>query len=156
MAKNDLLGQTLLKSSIFHLQKRDYHQKKANFYQHLILFNLVGLAAKKIVAQLFERWNKLLKSCNFYQHKRMFLSHFLFLFFLTLGPILPRKLAGHSIVEIHGDVFVFNGGSPSPYNSAIYQLSCSSGICNWSTINQELKVARYMTVAIPVPHSFCT
>ena len=75
-------------------------------------------------------------------------------FFLTLGPPLPKALSGISIVEIQGDAFSF-GGSGGGYNGAIYQLTCSSGICSWSTLNQELKVARHDTVAIPVPDSFC-
>ena len=57
------------------------------------------------------------------------------------------------MVEIQGDAFLFGGGYP--YNSAIYQLTCASGICSWSTLNQELKVARSLTVAIPVPDTFC-
>ena len=74
-------------------------------------------------------------------------------FLLTLGPPLPKALYGISIVEIQGDAFLF-GGSGS--NSAIYQLTCSSGTCSWSTNNQELKVGRQYHVAIPVPDSFCT
>ena len=76
---------------------------------------------------------------------------------LTLGPPLPKGLYGPSIVEIQGDAFLF-GGSDSGWNeqSAIYQLTCSSGICSWSTLNQELKVARYYTLAIRVPDNFCT
>ena len=60
------------------------------------------------------------------------------------------------MLEIQGNAFVF-GGETSGYmhNSAIYQLSCSSGIFHWATLNQELKVARKSTVAIPVPDSFC-
>ena len=56
------------------------------------------------------------------------------------------------MLEIHGDAFIF-GGYPS--NSAIYKLTCSSGICSWSTLNQELKVAREYPVVIPVPDYFC-
>ena len=71
---------------------------------------------------------------------------------------MPKALSGHSIVEIQGDAFLF-GGEDSGWNwlvnSAIYQLTCSSGICSWSTLNQELKVARAWTVAIPVPDYFC-
>ena len=74
---------------------------------------------------------------------------------ITLGPPLPKALSGFSMLEIHGDAFVFGGYDYPNYNSAIYQLTCSSGICNWSTLNQELKVARYLTVAIPVPDTFC-
>ena len=79
-------------------------------------------------------------------------------FFLTLGPQLPKILHGPSLLEIQGDVFLF-GGEDGTYskNSVIYQLGCSSGICQpWSTINQELKYARRHLVAIPVPDSFCT
>ena len=30
-------------------------------------------------------------------------------FLLTLGPLLPKELYGHSMVEIHGDAFSFGG-----------------------------------------------
>ena len=82
-------------------------------------------------------------------------KHFYFPFLLTLGPPLPRALSGFSMLEMHGDAYIF-GGSGGGSNSAIYQLTCSSGICSWSTLNQELKVARYYTVAIGVPDNFCT
>jgi hypothetical protein len=72
---------------------------------------------------------------------------------ITLGPPLPKRLYDLSMLEIHGDAFVFGGCCT--YNSAIYQLTCSSGICSWSTLNQELKLARESTVAIPVPDTFC-
>ena len=73
--------------------------------------------------------------------------------FLKLGPALI--LWGHSIVEIQGDVFLFGGFGSGSYNSAIYQLSCSSGICSLATLNQALKLWRRNTVAITVPDSFC-
>jgi hypothetical protein len=72
---------------------------------------------------------------------------------IKLGPPLPKALDSFSMLEIHVDAFVFGGRYP--YNSAIYQLTCSSGICSWSTLNQQLKVARRNTVAIPVPDTFC-
>ena len=79
---------------------------------------------------------------------------------ITLGPPLPKALYGLSMLEIHGDAFVFGGYyylsvGGSNQNSAIYQLTCASDICSWSTLNQELKVARRQTVAIPVPDTFC-
>ena len=77
-----------------------------------------------------------------------------FSFLLTLGPPLPKALSSFSMLEIHGDAYIFGGGSN--YNSAIYKLTCSSGICSWSTLNQELKVARDRTVAIRVSDNFCT
>ena len=75
-------------------------------------------------------------------------------FLLTLGPPLPKALDRFSMVEIQGDAFLF-GGLGGVYNAAVYRLTCSSGICSWSTLNQELKVGRYSTVAIPVPDNFC-
>ena len=77
-----------------------------------------------------------------------------FFFLLTLGPALLKALYGHSLLEIQGDVFLF-GGADSDYNSAIYQLSCSSGICSLASLNEGLNVARYYTVTIHVPDSFC-
>jgi len=71
------------------------------------------------------------------------------------GPPLPKTLDGISTVEIQGGAFLFGGlDEYANYNLAIYQL-CSSGICSWSTLNQELKVARRETVAIRVPDNFC-
>jgi len=72
------------------------------------------------------------------------------------GPPLPKALCCFSMLEIHGDAYIFGGYDGSNFNSAIYQLTCSSGICSWSTLNQELKVAREYTVAIRVPNNFCT
>ena len=77
----------------------------------------------------------------------------------TFGPPLPKRLENAIMQEIQHDVFLFGGdsfgGYSGNYESAIYQLSCSSSICSWSTINQALKVARFWTVAIPVRDYFC-
>lgn len=82
---------------------------------------------------------------------------FSFFILLTIGPPLPNKLAAHSSLEINGDLFVFGGQDETGYpQSAIHQLTCSSGICRWSTVNQSLKVARPKLIAIPVPDIFCT
>ena len=94
------------------------------------------------------------------QHEREFLLQFFFSFLLTVGPDLPKAIVGLSVLEIQGDAFVFGGefeyySGGWNYDSAIYQLTCSSGICSWSTLNQELKVAREYAVAIPVPDTFC-
>ena len=86
-------------------------------------------------------------------------GHFFFIslsFLLTLGPPIPKGLDGVSMLEIQGDVFLFGGTEQWSKNSEIYQFSCSSGICSWTTINQSLNVARSNLVAIPVPDSFCT
>ena len=74
---------------------------------------------------------------------------------LTIGPALPKGLLGNSLLEVQGDIFLFGGGGHGGVNFAIYQFSCSSGICSWATLNQALKVGRIYTVAIPVPNSFC-
>ena len=83
-----------------------------------------------------------------------------FLFWLTLGPPFPKVLWSFSILEMHGDVYVFGGKSGTTSSafdsqSLIYKLSCSSGLCSWTTLSQELKVARHSMVAIPVPDHFC-
>ena len=73
-------------------------------------------------------------------------------------PPLPKALERFSLLEIHGDACDFGGVYDFDYNLAIYQFICTSGICSWSTINQELKVGRYlteMTVVIPVSDTFC-
>ena len=68
---------------------------------------------------------------------------------------MPKALFGHSMLEIQGDLFVF-GGVSSGYQTEIHKMSCLSGVCSWTTINQELKVARGYLVAISVPDYFCT
>ena len=86
---------------------------------------------------------------------------YLFVFLPTLGPPLPIGLSAFSMLSIQGDAFVFGGttGGEQSYlgteQSSIYQFRCSSRICSWTTLNQELKVARYLTSVIPVPDSFC-
>jgi hypothetical protein len=90
----------------------------------------------------------------------------LFLFFLTLGPPIPlpggkEYIYDHTMIEMQGDVFVFGGigsgqASIGVDAKTIYKLSCSSGICSWSTLSQALKFGKSLIVAIPVPDSFCT
>ena len=58
------------------------------------------------------------------------------------------------MLEMHGDTYVIGGDNSTAYQSSIYQLSCSSGLCSWTTLNQQLKVGRENLVAIPVPDSF--
>ena len=81
--------------------------------------------------------------------------HFILFFLLTLGPPLPKAIRTFSMLEMNGDTYVF-GGYSGAYESSIYQLSCSSGNCSWTTLNQQLKVARERSVAIPVQDNFCT
>ena len=60
------------------------------------------------------------------------------------------------MLEMLGDVYAIGGKGSSGYQSDIYQLSCSSGLCNWTTLNQHLNVARAYPVAIPVQDNFCS
>ena len=70
---------------------------------------------------------------------------------------MPKALEGHSMLEIQGDLFVFGGmDTSSDFQTEIHKMSCSSEVCSWTTINQELKVARDRLVAISVPDYFCT
>ena len=68
---------------------------------------------------------------------------------------MPKGLYYHSMLEIQGDLFVF-GGLSSGFQSEIHKMSCLSEVCSWTTINQELQVARINLVAISVPDYFCT
>ena len=68
---------------------------------------------------------------------------------------MPKELSGHSMLEIQGDLFVF-GGFDDSYQTEIHKMSCSSEVCSWTTINQELNVARCCLVAMSVPDYFCT
>ena len=70
---------------------------------------------------------------------------------------MPKAIYGFSMLEMDGDVYAFGGyASGEGYQSAIYQLSCSSGLCSWTTLNQPTKVGRDHQVAIPVQDHFCT
>jgi hypothetical protein len=75
---------------------------------------------------------------------------------LTLGPPLPKALSGFSMLEMNGDTYVIGGrDSSGASQSSIYQLSCSTGLCSWTSLNQQLKVARRYIVAIAVQDNFC-
>ena len=81
----------------------------------------------------------------------------LFLFLLTLGPPLPKRLVEFAMHEHYGDIYVFGGKAGSgDFQSAIYKLSCLNTKCSWSIINQSLKEATRNPIAIHVPDSFCT
>ena len=70
---------------------------------------------------------------------------------------MPKGLSGHSMLEIQGDLFVFGGWDENLNEQlAVHKMSCSSEVCSWTTINQELKVARELLVAMSVPDHFCT
>ena len=83
--------------------------------------------------------------------------NFLFLSFChILGPQMSKRVCCFSIARFGGDIYTF-GGLPSGRTgeTAIHRLTCSSRVCKWTTINQQLKVAKWNTVAIPVMDSLC-
>ena len=72
-----------------------------------------------------------------------------------LGPLMPKRLERHEMLEIQGDLFVFGGKSNDGYQTTIHKLECSSNNCSWSTINQQMQTAKRDVVAIAVPNWFC-
>ena len=77
--------------------------------------------------------------------------------FLTLGPSLPKALSSSTMVEVGDNLYVIGGYSNdgSGIQNEIHQLSCISGLCGWTTLTWQLKVARFSLVAIPVDNTFC-
>merc|ERR1719319_694530 len=73
------------------------------------------------------------------------------------GPQMTKTLYGSTAVQIEGDLYIVGGVSNDGYGSqtAIHRMSCWSRNCTWTTMTQELKVARADSVAIAIPKSFC-
>jgi hypothetical protein len=69
---------------------------------------------------------------------------------------MPKRLERHSIINIGGDLYLL-GGADENYEAQklIYKLTCNFRECNWTTLNQQLKVGRISAVAIPLLDSFC-
>jgi hypothetical protein len=61
------------------------------------------------------------------------------------------------MVELGDNLYIIGGKSSggSGNQNEIYQLSCFSGLCSWTTLTQQLKVARQNVIAIPVDNTFC-
>ena len=69
---------------------------------------------------------------------------------------MPKKLGGLSAVVLNGDLYAIGGRDENDhYQTAIHCLSCSSGNCAWTTMDQELKVARFCHIAMAVPNDLC-
>ena len=79
----------------------------------------------------------------------------IYILFVKIGPDLPKKLAKHSMAEIQGDLYIF-GGYDGTYQNKIYRLICVAGNCFWTTLNQQMTVARSNLVVIPVEDSLCS
>ena len=57
------------------------------------------------------------------------------------------------MVDFIGDLYAIGGFSEDAIEKAIYKLTCVSGDCKWTTMSQQLKVARGSSVTIPVSDS---
>ena len=69
---------------------------------------------------------------------------------------MPKKLESLSAVVLDGALYVIGGVDENgDEQTAIHRLSCSSGNCAWTTMDQELKVARGAQVAMAVPNDLC-
>ena len=67
---------------------------------------------------------------------------------------MPNKLEDHEIVPFDKDVVIIGGWSidSSPgRQSSLYRLTCQNQDCEWKTMSQELKIARYGMVAMLIP-----
>ena len=69
---------------------------------------------------------------------------------------MPESLYGLRAVELGGDLYTLGGENRDHKEVAsIHRLSCSSRVCTWTTMTQQLKVARNSLIAIPVIDSLC-
>ena len=69
---------------------------------------------------------------------------------------MPKKLKGLSAVVLNGDLYTIGGRDENgALQTAIHRLSCSSGNCSWTTMDQEFKVARGYLAAMAVPNDLC-
>ena len=69
---------------------------------------------------------------------------------------MPKKVDALSAVVLDGDLYTIGGQDENyDYQTAIHRLSCSSGNCAWTTMDQELKVARGFQVSLAVPNNLC-
>ena len=88
---------------------------------------------------------------------------------IALGPALPIKLHSHVMIGHGQEYLIVVGGMGAersiedgePYigvdeqnlQTAMYKLTCSSGILKWTIMNQEMNLARAAHVAIPLKDS---
>ena len=65
---------------------------------------------------------------------------------------MPNKLSGHEIVPFDKDVVIIGGydGTVEP-RSSLHRLTCNNQQCEWTTMPQQLKVARDSFVAMLIP-----
>ena len=69
---------------------------------------------------------------------------------------MPKGLDRHSIINTGGDLYLLGGADENnEAQKLIYKLTCNFRECNWTTLNQQLKVGRINAVATPLLDSFC-
>ena len=66
---------------------------------------------------------------------------------IYVGPSLPKRIWGHSIVTLHMDLVVIGGID----SSVLYRFTCDQGQCQWHQMNSELKIPRSQFVAMAIP-----
>ena len=67
---------------------------------------------------------------------------------------MPNGLSHHEIVPFDKDVVIIGGEyyqSGWVYQSLLHRLTCQNQDCEWKTMSQQLKVARWDFVAILIP-----
>ena len=65
---------------------------------------------------------------------------------------MPNKLYGHAIVPFDKDVVIIGGLVPYVGSqSSLHRLTCQNQDCEWKTMSQQLKLARFSFVAILIP-----
>jgi len=77
-----------------------------------------------------------------------------------LGPALPKRLNGPSIIESGKESILLIGGLLMEYDkyglgvdegyNSIYKLQCALGTCSWTKLNQELQTGRHAFIAVPI------
>ena len=65
---------------------------------------------------------------------------------------MAKKLEGHEMVQLDNDVVIIGGRDEHlDEQSSLHRLTCQNQDCEWKTMSQQLKVARYRFVAILIP-----
>ena len=69
---------------------------------------------------------------------------------------MPKAIFLSTKLEVGGDFYVIGGLEYWSDQTFIHKLTCKARECEWTTINQKLKVGRANAVAIPLlDDSFC-
>merc|ERR1719483_116433 len=80
-----------------------------------------------------------------------------------LGPALPKRLKGSSIIESGKESILLIGGFSLEdheygidilWETSIYKLQCALGTCSWTKLKQELQTGRLDFVAVPIPDAW--